>query len=98
MLSSCWASTPTKRPSAPEIVELLSNSPRLVCPCIDVPLASVQLERTDSLEMMSTSLGVVPTPQNRVLQRYDSGMGDVDDDVDMAHGYLILKPIENNAD
>ena len=44
--------TPTKRPSASEIVELLSNTPRLIAPCVDVPLASVQVERTDSLEMI----------------------------------------------
>lgn len=44
--------TPTKRPTASEIVELLSNNPRLISPCIDVPLASVQVERTDSLELI----------------------------------------------
>ena len=30
---------------------ILSN-PRLISPCIDVPLASVQMERTDSLELV----------------------------------------------
>ena len=49
---SCWNMTATKRPTASEIVELLSNSPRLISPCIDVPLASVQVERTDSLELI----------------------------------------------
>ena len=44
--------TPTKRPTASEIVELLSNNTRLISPCIDVPLASVQVERTDSLELI----------------------------------------------
>ncbi len=43
---------PTKRPTAAEVVELLSNNPRLISPCIDVPLASVQVERTDSLELI----------------------------------------------
>ena len=33
-------------------VELMGNAPRLISPCIDVPLASVQIERTDSLEMV----------------------------------------------
>ena len=33
-------------------MELLLKHPRVVSPCIDVPLASVQIERTDSLEMM----------------------------------------------
>lgn len=52
LLSNCWDQIPTKRPSASEISELLGGSPRLVSPSIDVPLASVQVERTDSLEMM----------------------------------------------
>jgi hypothetical protein len=52
LLKSCWNKTPTQRPTAPELVELLSNNPRLITPCIDVPLASVQVERTDSLELI----------------------------------------------
>ena len=44
--------TATKRPTGSEVVELLSNTPRLICPCIDIPLASVQVERTDSLELI----------------------------------------------
>ena len=52
LLKSCWHMTATKRPTASEVVELLSNTPRLICPCIDIPLASVQVERTDSLELI----------------------------------------------
>ena len=52
LLKSCWCMIPTKRPTASEIVELLSNNTRLISPCIDVPLASVQVERTDSLELI----------------------------------------------
>lgn len=52
LLRSCWSITPTKRPTGGEVAELLGNNPRLVSPCIDVPLASVQIERTDSLEMI----------------------------------------------
>lgn len=52
LLKSCWHMTATKRPTASELVELLSNNPRLISPCIDVPLASVQVERTDSLELI----------------------------------------------
>ena len=55
LLRSCWSPTPTKRPSASEILELLTNNPRLISPCIDVPLASVQIERTDSLELLPIS-------------------------------------------
>jgi hypothetical protein len=55
LLRSCWHKAPTKRPTAAEIVELLSNNPRLISPCIDVPLASVQVERTDSLEFIPSA-------------------------------------------
>ena len=43
LLKSCWNKTPTQRPTAAELVELLSNNPRLITPCVDVPLASVQV-------------------------------------------------------
>ena len=46
LLKSCWNKTPTQRPTAAELVELLSNNPRLITPCIDVPLASVQVVLT----------------------------------------------------
>lgn len=59
LLRSCWHKAPTKRPSASEVVELLSNNPRLISPCIDVPLASVQVERTDSLELIPNMKGAV---------------------------------------
>lgn len=39
------------RPSASEIVEFLANNPRLLTPCLDVPLSSVQMEDTGQLEM-----------------------------------------------
>ena len=51
MLKSCWSHTPSKRPTAGEIVELLNSNPRLVSPCIDVPLASVQIERADEADL-----------------------------------------------
>ncbi|XP_023326697.1 uncharacterized protein LOC111700109 isoform X2 [Eurytemora carolleeae] len=55
LLKLCWRIEPTKRPTAAEIVELLGNTPRLVSPCIDVPLASVAIERTDSLELLPST-------------------------------------------
>ena len=52
LLKNCWSYNSLKRPSAAEIVELLSNNPRLVSPSIDVPLASVQIERWVSLSYL----------------------------------------------
>merc|ERR1719445_2907836 len=53
LLQSCWSFTPSRRPSAAEIVELLLDNPRLVHPSIDVPLACVQNERSDEMEIIS---------------------------------------------
>ena len=39
------------RTRASEIVEFLANNPRLIVPCLEVPLASVQLEDTNQLEI-----------------------------------------------
>lgn len=41
----------TKRPSAPEIVDFLATNPRIIAPCLDVPLSSVQLEHTAQLDI-----------------------------------------------
>merc|ERR1719431_1646182 len=51
LLRACWSHSPAKRPTAVEIVELLNSNPRLVSPCIDVPLASVQIERADEADL-----------------------------------------------
>ena len=50
-MRSCWSHAPSKRPTAGEIVEILNSNPRLVSPCIDVPLASVQIERADEADL-----------------------------------------------
>ncbi|KAJ8686553.1 hypothetical protein QAD02_022347 [Eretmocerus hayati] len=51
LMKSCWTVDHTKRPTAPEIVEFLANNPRVIAPCLDVPLSSVQLEHTGQMEM-----------------------------------------------
>ncbi|XP_058451840.1 uncharacterized protein LOC131430699 [Malaya genurostris] len=48
LMKACWNQDYKKRPSASEIVEFISNYPRLLSPCLDVPLASVQMAETDS--------------------------------------------------
>lgn len=48
---SCWSVDHTKRPTAPEIVDFLATNPRIISPCLDVPLASVQIEHTGQLDI-----------------------------------------------
>ncbi|KAK0157842.1 hypothetical protein PV328_011532 [Microctonus aethiopoides] len=51
LIRSCWAVESTKRPTAPEIVDFLATNQRVVSPCLDVPLASVQLENSGQLDI-----------------------------------------------
>ncbi|XP_055710801.1 receptor-type guanylate cyclase Gyc76C-like isoform X2 [Phlebotomus papatasi] len=41
LMHRCWVLDYKKRPTAPEIVEYISNHPRLIVPCLDVPTSSV---------------------------------------------------------
>ncbi|XP_055681418.1 atrial natriuretic peptide receptor 2-like [Lutzomyia longipalpis] len=41
LMHRCWVLDYKKRPTAPEIVEYISNHPRLIIPCLDVPTSSV---------------------------------------------------------
>lgn len=44
LIRSCWNFDRKRRPHVSEIVEFLANNPRLLSPCLDVPLASVQMD------------------------------------------------------
>lgn len=46
-MKSCWNMDYKKRPNASEIAEFLANSPRLLSPCLDVPLSSVEMDFDD---------------------------------------------------
>ncbi|CAK9812828.1 Insulin-like peptide receptor [Anthophora plagiata] len=54
LMYSCWRTDHTKRPTAPEIVDFLATNPRILSPCLDVPLASVQIEHNGQFEMHLT--------------------------------------------
>ena len=54
-MKSCWHRTPSLRPQASEIVELLTNNPRLIQPCVGIPLSSIQIEGSNSLELQIPS-------------------------------------------
>ncbi|XP_075213197.1 uncharacterized protein LOC142319607 isoform X2 [Lycorma delicatula] len=51
LIRSCWNREPKLRPQASAIVEFLANNPRILSPCLDVPLSSVQIEDTGQLQM-----------------------------------------------
>lgn len=46
-MKSCFARDPKVRPAASTIVEYLANAPRLLNPCMDVPLQSITLDDGD---------------------------------------------------
>lgn len=48
---SCWNRDHTERPTAPEIVDFLAMNPRILSPCLDVPIASVQIDHTGQFDL-----------------------------------------------
>lgn len=56
MISSCWTVDYKKRPQASEIVEFIANNPRLLTPCLDVPLSSVQMEDNGQFDILPEKL------------------------------------------
>lgn len=57
LLKLCWNREPSQRPTALSIVEILASNPLLLAPCLDLPLASVEIEGTDSLELQMLDRG-----------------------------------------
>lgn len=53
LIRSCWTLDYKKRPKASEIVEFIANNPRLLYPCLDVPLASVQIDDSGSVDLLN---------------------------------------------
>ncbi|PSN54801.1 hypothetical protein C0J52_02008 [Blattella germanica] len=51
LIRSCWNFDHKKRPHVSEIVEFMANNPQLISPCLDVPLASVQIEDNSQLDI-----------------------------------------------
>lgn len=51
LMKACWNLSYKKRPTPTEISEFISGYPRLITPCLDVPLASVQMAETESDEL-----------------------------------------------
>ncbi|XP_008543958.2 uncharacterized protein LOC103568771 [Microplitis demolitor] len=55
LIKSCWAFDYTKRPSAPEIVDFLAMNPRVLSPCLDGPLSSVQIDHSGDIDSLTKS-------------------------------------------
>ncbi|GFR05086.1 insulin-like peptide receptor [Trichonephila clavata] len=53
LLKKCWARNPQDRPQAVEIVEILAHNPELISPCLDMPMSSVEVMDTGTLELPS---------------------------------------------
>ncbi|KAG7155890.1 Tyrosine-protein kinase transforming protein ros-like [Homarus americanus] len=52
LLLSTWSMNPHDRPTFNEMMDTLTMWPRLITPCLEVPTAAVQLNDTDSLELV----------------------------------------------
>ncbi|XP_058125337.1 uncharacterized protein LOC131266738 [Anopheles coustani] len=54
LINACWNQDYKKRPSASEVSDFISNYPRLLNPCLDVPLASVEMidNGSDQFELL----------------------------------------------
>ncbi|XP_072396651.1 uncharacterized protein [Diabrotica undecimpunctata] len=61
LMKSCWKRESKERPTACQIVEFLANNPRLLSPCLDVPISSVQIGDSDQLELSRKDLKVSPS-------------------------------------
>lgn len=51
LMRACWERDPKQRPAPTEIVEILAGKHDMVKPCLDIPMAAVQIEGSDALEM-----------------------------------------------
>ncbi|XP_033248989.1 retinal guanylyl cyclase 2-like isoform X2 [Drosophila miranda] len=48
LLKACWSQEASKRPTALEVVEYISNYPRLLTPALEVPATSIELPESQS--------------------------------------------------
>ncbi|KRG00335.1 uncharacterized protein Dwil_GK27004 [Drosophila willistoni] len=56
LLKACWTQEADKRPNALEIIDYISNFPRLLTPCLDWPTAIQMSEiESDNLDLISQS-------------------------------------------
>jgi len=51
LLKACWSQDASKRPTALEVIDYISNYPRLLTPTLDCPGTAVQMPETESDEM-----------------------------------------------
>ncbi|XP_014668691.1 PREDICTED: LOW QUALITY PROTEIN: dipeptidase 1-like [Priapulus caudatus] len=51
LMRACWERDPKLRPAPTELVEVFAGNSEMVKPCLDIPMAAVEIEGTDSLEL-----------------------------------------------
>ena len=97
-MKSCWSKEPSKRPTAGEIKTTLTDNSHLICPSIDVPMASVQISSEKSSEinskakkpsdMFSLKLLISSDQRNSVEECYSPMTGPLDKD------HLVINHID----
>ena len=100
LLKRCWSKEPSKRPTAGDILTSLTSNPRLICPSIDVPMASVQRDTVKSSEinskarkpsdMLNIKLLISSEQRNSVEECYSPMSGPLDQD------HLVITHIDDD--
>lgn len=87
LLKTCWSFEASKRPTALEVIDYISNYPRLVTPSLDCPETAVEMPKTDidDLELLQNeyrslsltqedSLSILSTSINNANKTHTSKM------------------------
>lgn len=71
LMMQCWNQSPEQRPTASKIVEILANNPNLIAPCLDAPLASVEVAEVNSSELPFQELSQLQSSSAHVWTKQD---------------------------
>lgn len=96
LLKSCWYKDREVRPKASEIVEFIANNPRLISPCLDVPLSSIQIDDTAQMDIISDTSPIPKCPSGSLSFTNSNHLdADFPNVVDDARNSIQMEPRDN---